>query len=136
MRAISESERPGTRQLFVTRSPVLARHVESSFHSLVDSLNIASKTKEELAAMARQSEKQLDQALMEFDNEVDLRKDLPPRFSLLKKSHFPLFVSFEKVCRSSKDWLELTLIPPLSCVRSLQAIYWCTRSTSKSKILE
>ncbi|CAE6447127.1 unnamed protein product [Rhizoctonia solani] len=42
--------------------------------------------------------KDLDQALVEFDNEVDLRTDLPHRFSLLNESHFPLFISFDKLC--------------------------------------
>ncbi|KAG8760604.1 hypothetical protein FRC11_000178, partial [Ceratobasidium sp. 423] len=102
MRAINqklaELEWGEKRQLFVTRSPVLARHVESSFRGLIDSANIANKTPEELAEMARSSKDRSAPALVEFDSEVDLRKDLPSRYSLLKKGHFPLFVSFEKLC--------------------------------------
>ncbi|KAG8742059.1 hypothetical protein FRC11_014517, partial [Ceratobasidium sp. 423] len=86
------------RQLFVTRSPVLARHVESNFRGLIDSANIANKTPEELAEMANSSEDRTAPALVEFDNEVDLRKDLPSRFSLLGEAHFPLFISFDKLC--------------------------------------
>ncbi|KAJ1300871.1 hypothetical protein OPQ81_002509 [Rhizoctonia solani] len=87
------------RQLFVTRSPVLVRHVESNFRGLIDSTNIANKTPEELAEIAQSAENRPPQALVEFDSEVDLRKDLPSRYSLLRESHFPLFISFEKVFR-------------------------------------
>ncbi|CAE6450213.1 unnamed protein product [Rhizoctonia solani] len=96
--AIAETEENEKRQLFVTRSSVLARHVESSFRGLVDSANIANKTPEELAEMAKSDEDQSTPALVEFDNEVDLRSDLPARYSLMQDSHFPLFISFEKLC--------------------------------------
>ncbi|KDN41117.1 hypothetical protein RSAG8_07671, partial [Rhizoctonia solani AG-8 WAC10335] len=48
--------------------------------------------------MARKSRQDPDRALVEFDTEVDLRSDLPPRFSDLNDSHFPLFISFDKLC--------------------------------------
>ncbi|KEP48194.1 UvrD/REP helicase amino-terminal domain protein [Rhizoctonia solani 123E] len=102
MRAIKQAvtalEEKEKRQLFVTRSPVLARHVESSFRGLVDSATIANKTPEELAEMAKIQENRPAPALVEFDSEVDLRKDLPARYSLLKEDHFPLFLSFERLC--------------------------------------
>ncbi|CAE6444861.1 unnamed protein product [Rhizoctonia solani] len=94
MHAIDQSSTTPIRQMFVTRSRVLARHVESSFGRLVDSINMESEVAEELG----EKPKDLDQALVEFDNEVDLRTDLPSRFSLLDKSHFPLFISFDKLC--------------------------------------
>ncbi|KAG8697931.1 hypothetical protein FRC11_014734, partial [Ceratobasidium sp. 423] len=96
--ALAESKQKEKRQLFVTRSPVLARHVESNFRGLIDSANIANKTPEELLEMAKSSENRPAPALVEFDSEVDLRKDLPSRFSLLTEAHFPLFISFEKLC--------------------------------------
>jgi tRNA G18 (ribose-2'-O)-methylase SpoU len=101
MRAVNESlainECEGVRQLFVTRSRVLAQHVESSYRGLVDSMDIASKSKAELEAMAEHIRQNPHRALVEFDNEVDLRDDLPSRFSWLQDSHFPLFISFDKV---------------------------------------
>ncbi|CAE6450568.1 unnamed protein product [Rhizoctonia solani] len=96
--AVTELEEKEKRQLFVTRSPVLARHVESSFRGLVDSANIANKTPEELAEMAKSEENRSAPALVEFDSEVDLRNDLPARYSLLEEDHFPLFLSFETLC--------------------------------------
>ncbi|EUC62639.1 hypothetical protein RSOL_424550, partial [Rhizoctonia solani AG-3 Rhs1AP] len=86
------------RQMVVTRSRVLAKHIEATFRSLNESASIASKTPTELTAMAQQYQQQSDPALIEFDNELDLREDLPSRFSHLEDSHFPLFVSFDKLC--------------------------------------
>ncbi|KAG8698871.1 hypothetical protein FRC08_005657, partial [Ceratobasidium sp. 394] len=96
MQSIQASTVKPIRQLFVTRSPVLARHVESSFGRLADSANMEAEGATE--PKLGETPKDLDQALVEFDNEVDLRDDLPPRFSLLEDSHFPLFISFEKLC--------------------------------------
>ncbi|KAG8734440.1 hypothetical protein FRC10_011709 [Ceratobasidium sp. 414] len=75
------------RQLFVTRSRVLVRHVESGFRRLVDYVDTGSEAPDEPI-----------RNLLEYDNEVDLRSDLPSRFSLLEESHFPLFISFDKLC--------------------------------------
>ncbi|KAG9082124.1 hypothetical protein FRC06_005206 [Ceratobasidium sp. 370] len=102
MRAVSQSVRfkngkPAC-QLFVTRSRVLAQHVESSFRGLTGSMEMASKTREELQAMAEQARQNPERTLAEFDNEIDLRDDLPAKFSLLQDGHFPLFISFDKLC--------------------------------------
>ncbi|QRV78325.1 UvrD-like helicase carboxy-terminal domain protein [Ceratobasidium sp. AG-Ba] len=94
MHGVENSATTHIRQLFVTRSRVLARHVESSFSRLTDSLS------QELTETTEPGKKptDLDQAVVEFDNEIDLRTDLPPRFSELEDSHFPLFISFDKLC--------------------------------------
>ncbi|CAE6455346.1 unnamed protein product [Rhizoctonia solani] len=88
------------RQMVVTRSRLLAKHIEATFWSLNESASIARKTPTELAAMAQQYQQQLDPTLIEFDNELDLQEDLPSHFSHLEDSHFPLFVSFDKVSSS------------------------------------
>ncbi|KAF8598551.1 hypothetical protein BDV93DRAFT_561257 [Ceratobasidium sp. AG-I] len=59
---------------------------------------MAYKTLEELIEMRRNNETNQQHELVEFDNEVDLRDDLPNRFSELQDSNFPLFVSFDKLC--------------------------------------
>ncbi|GAB1527760.1 hypothetical protein RhiTH_010948 [Rhizoctonia solani] len=98
MRAIHLQDQASTiRQMVVTRSRVLAKHIEATFLSLIESTSVANKTEAELAVMAEQYKQRSDPALIEFDNELDLREDLPPRFSLLEDSHFPLFISFDKV---------------------------------------
>ncbi|CAE6496666.1 unnamed protein product [Rhizoctonia solani] len=86
------------KQLFVTRSRVLAQHVEATYQGLVEFTNIALKSVDELKEMAKQSREDPDRALVEFDSEIDLRNDLPERFSELQDTHFPLFISFDKLC--------------------------------------
>ncbi|CAE6450559.1 unnamed protein product [Rhizoctonia solani] len=94
----AKEEREPIRQMFVTRSRVLAQHVEATYQGLAEFTNIALKSDEQLKEIAKQSREDPDRALVEFDTEVDLRGDLPPRFSQLTNSHFPLFVSFDKLC--------------------------------------
>ncbi|QRV78447.1 UvrD-helicase domain protein [Ceratobasidium sp. AG-Ba] len=101
MRANTQStimeERP-LRQLFVTRSRVLTQHIAHNYRGLIDSNEIANKTREELAEIRKRNEQERKRELVEYDNEVDLRDDLPDRFSELQDHHFPLFVSFDKLC--------------------------------------
>jgi hypothetical protein len=94
---VAQDETHGVRQMFVTRSRVLAQHVEATYQGLVESTNVALKSPEELKEMARRSRENPDRTLVEFDSEVDLRLDLPERFTLLQNSNFPLFISFDKV---------------------------------------
>ncbi|CAE6528478.1 unnamed protein product [Rhizoctonia solani] len=86
------------RQIFVTRSRALAQHVEATYRGLTEFTNIASKSEDELKEMAKQSRENPNRALVEFDTEIDLRNDLPPRYSELTQQNFPLFVSFDKLC--------------------------------------
>ncbi|KAH7303698.1 hypothetical protein B0J17DRAFT_724046 [Rhizoctonia solani] len=99
MRAIHiQTQASPVRQMVVTRSRVLAKHIEATFRSLIKSTSIANKTPAELALTAEQYRQQSDPALIEFDNELDLREDLPSRFSLLENPYFSLFPSFDKLC--------------------------------------
>lgn len=93
---LSEDPNP-LRQLFVTRSRVLTQHIARNYQGLAEFSEIGTKTRDELAAIRENNERQ-GRELVEFDNEVDLRDDLPDRFSRLEESHFPLFISFDKVC--------------------------------------
>lgn len=94
--ARSENLRPA-RQLFVTRSKVLTNHIASNYRGLVESSEIAHKSVDELEKIRKTNQKYQTRELVEFDNEVDLRDDLPNRFSQLTDAHFPLFISFDKV---------------------------------------
>ncbi|KAG9099397.1 hypothetical protein FS749_001369 [Ceratobasidium sp. UAMH 11750] len=89
---------PPIRQLFVTRSRVLTQHIARNYRGLLESSEIAHKTREELAEIRKNNGKHRQRELVEFDNEVDLRDDLPDQFSRLETSHFPLFISFDKLC--------------------------------------
>ncbi|KAG8730900.1 hypothetical protein FRC11_005553, partial [Ceratobasidium sp. 423] len=102
MRANAQlATRPGkvqpTRQLFVTRSKVLTQHVARNYQELIDSSDISNKSTHELEEMRQVNQKYQNRELVEYDNSVDFRVDLPHRFSQLKDSHFPLFVSFDKL---------------------------------------
>ncbi|CCO36262.1 hypothetical protein BN14_10393 [Rhizoctonia solani AG-1 IB] len=87
------------RQLFVTRSPVLTRRVASYYNALIESGEIANKTPEELQIMRQLNQEYQPRDLLEFDNEADLRDDLPDRYSELTGGHFPLFISFDKLAQ-------------------------------------
>ncbi|KAG9080117.1 hypothetical protein FRC06_007061, partial [Ceratobasidium sp. 370] len=92
MRAVERSfpsEDTPIRQLFVTRSRVLALHVEASFRELTKPTETLCETDAGHGAK---------DTLLDFDDEADLRSALPPKFSLLEDSHFPLFVSFDQLC--------------------------------------
>ena len=87
------------RQMFVTQSRVLAGRVEEYFVKLLDSLSTAGKSKQELAELVKGKTSQHEEnGLFDVDDDVHWRADLPSRFSLLKDEHFPLFLTFDRVC--------------------------------------
>jgi hypothetical protein len=86
------------RQLFVTKSRFLAVKVEEYFLKLLESLKTASQSPQELQQLAR-SRKSLteEENLVDHDDDINWRSDLPVKFSELLDSHFPLFVTFDRV---------------------------------------
>lgn len=95
------------RQIFVTQSRVLADKVQEYYTRLHDSLSSADKAPEELRDMALTNAQQ-DQGLVDRDEEIERRADLPKRYSELEDEHFPLFITFHQV--SQKDTGEITLV--------------------------
>ena len=88
------------RQIFVTKSPVLALKVQDHSQKLVDSLKIASLSPQQLKDKAALIEtKPMDQGLVNLVDEQGRRSDLPRKFSQLQDSNFPLFVTFDHVGR-------------------------------------
>ena len=89
------------RQIFVTQSRVLATRVEEYFSKLLESLEAGKKSNEELKESAEQQKrlKEGDSGLYDVDDDVTWKSGLPPKFSLLKDEHFPLFLTFERVRR-------------------------------------
>ncbi|KZT68439.1 hypothetical protein DAEQUDRAFT_671296 [Daedalea quercina L-15889] len=88
------------RQLFVTQSRVLAEKVQEFFTELHASLLTADKSPEELKRMASARRFQQDDVMVDKDEEVELgRGDLPRRYSELTDEHFPMFVTFDQLCR-------------------------------------
>lgn len=94
---LRSEEVPKVRQLFVTKSRMLVEKVEEYFAKLMSSLLTSSKSPEELKELAKaQRLAQETEAMVDMDEEVDYRSDLPPRFSLLTEAHFPLFITFDQ----------------------------------------
>ncbi|ESK85770.1 hypothetical protein Moror_2448 [Moniliophthora roreri MCA 2997] len=89
------------RQVFVTQSRSLAVRVEESYSKLTKARATHGKSLKALHQIAReQNDKMQDQAgLVDLDEEEDYRSLLPTKFSELKDEHFPLFVTFDKLCK-------------------------------------
>jgi hypothetical protein len=85
------------RQVFITQSPVLAERVKEFYVKLVQSSAATDRSKMETAYRAVQRA-QAAKGLMELDDEDDTQFGLPQKFSELTDDHFPLFLTFDKVC--------------------------------------
>ena len=89
------------RQLFVTQSRVLAGKVEEYFTKLLESLSTAGQSPREMAKVAKSRKLNEEGGLIDLDDDVAWRADLPQKFSLLQDKHFPLFLTFDRVRRFS-----------------------------------
>lgn len=113
------------RQIFVTQSRVLAGKVEEYFVKLLQSLATVSQTPERLKRLAS-STKSLKESpdLVDVDDDVNWRSDLPQRFSELLDKHFPLFTTFDRVSPfslSASQNLTLLSISFAHCWRRIWA---------------
>ncbi|KAI6022560.1 hypothetical protein EDC04DRAFT_2606960 [Pisolithus marmoratus] len=84
------------RQIFVTKSPVLANKVEEYFVKLLDSLSLAGCSLEELA---RLESRNVDRGLVDNEDVPDAQSGIPQRYSELEDYHFPLFLTFDRLAR-------------------------------------
>ncbi|KAI5985929.1 hypothetical protein EDC04DRAFT_2615239 [Pisolithus marmoratus] len=83
------SDKPRPRQIFVTKSHVLANKVEEHFMTLLESLSLVGYTLEELA---RRKSRYVDRGLVDSDDVPDTQSGIPQRYSELEDRHFPLFL--------------------------------------------
>lgn len=78
---------------------MLAGKVEEYFLKLMESLVMGSHSLQELAVIVKNKLVQHDEdGLIDVDDEENWRDDLPKQFSLLEEKHFPLFITYDKVC--------------------------------------
>ncbi|KAI6022561.1 hypothetical protein EDC04DRAFT_334245 [Pisolithus marmoratus] len=92
------------RQMFITKSHVLANKVEEYFVKLLESLSLAGCTLEELAGL---KSRRVDQGLVDHDDILDTQSDIPQKYSELEDHHFPLFLTFDRLARMiAADILE------------------------------
>jgi hypothetical protein len=85
------------RQLFVTQSRMLADKVEEYFIKLLQSLVPPSQTKSEISNLLERQRNREEAGLVDQDEALNWRGDLPQRFSELQDVHFPMFITFDKV---------------------------------------
>ncbi|KAI9436974.1 hypothetical protein H4582DRAFT_1853973 [Lactarius indigo] len=85
------------RQLFVTQSRMLADKVEEYFIKLLQSLVLASKTEGGISDLLERQKNREEAGLVDQDEAVNWREDLPQRFSDLQDAHFPMFITFDKL---------------------------------------
>lgn len=98
-KAQASEDLPSVRQIFVTKSQLLAGRVQEYFLSLLESLDTGTKTLMELAALAKEGrthEEDIDQMDPDGD-ELDWQSHLSPKFSELRDEHFPLFTTTDRV---------------------------------------
>ena len=86
---------PKPRQIFVTKSRVLATKVEGYFTKLLESLKLADYTLQELANLKPKS---IQDGLVDLDDTPESQMNIPMRYSELEDKHFPLFITFDRVC--------------------------------------
>ncbi|KAG8982207.1 hypothetical protein FRB93_008303 [Tulasnella sp. JGI-2019a] len=95
------------RQIFVTQSRVLAGRVEEYFHKLVLSSQPTKATAEAPKGKGSTTTKP-QQELLDLDDEVEDDERLPGRWSDLQDHHFPLFLTFDQLCRLLEGDCNLT----------------------------
>ncbi|PBL01521.1 hypothetical protein ARMGADRAFT_984178 [Armillaria gallica] len=120
------SELPRPRQVFVTKSRMLAKKVQEYFAKLAGSLAMASHSPADVPTAPQY---QADLGMVDADDIVDWRTDLPAKYSELEEKHFPLFITFDGLC----DMLEadigaqtLTATSPINAKRHRSVITFDT----------
>jgi hypothetical protein len=92
---MSPIDMPKPRQIFVTKSRMLAKKVEEYFTKLLESLALAGYTLQELARLKAKS---VQEGLVDLDDTPESQMNIPRRYSELEDKHFPLFITFDRVC--------------------------------------
>lgn len=108
------------RQLFVTHSRVLATKVAEYFSKLTASLNLASRSLEELKV--HKDAVHRDIGMIDTEEEA-VEVDLPSSFSQLEDRHFPLFITYTQVYCSGLRSMLLFLTLPCQLCALLEADY-------------
>ncbi|KAG1719550.1 hypothetical protein EDB19DRAFT_1860748 [Suillus lakei] len=92
----SAIDMPKPRQIFVTKSRMLAKKVEEYFTRLLESLAMAGYTLHEIAKLKAQ---RIEDDLIDLDDAPESQMNVPTRYSQLEDKHFPLFVTFDRLAK-------------------------------------
>lgn len=104
------------RQIYITKSPLLAEKVEEDYVELWLSLGTSSDIPEYVIEHIRRwnSRKKINPFVA--DSAVGNRDDLPKKYSELQKNHFPLFITMDGVSttipESNQNLKNLSLLCP------------------------
>ncbi|KAG1889227.1 hypothetical protein F4604DRAFT_1950186 [Suillus subluteus] len=93
---LSAVDMPKPRQIFVTKSRMLATKVEEYFTRLLESLAMAGYTLQEIAKLKAQ---RVEDDLIDLDDAPESQMNVPARYSQLEDKHFPLFVTFDRLAK-------------------------------------
>ncbi|KAI0247856.1 hypothetical protein BJV78DRAFT_1285222 [Lactifluus subvellereus] len=104
---------PRPRQLFVTKSRLLAEKVEEEYVSLLYSLSATPEALQYVHERIQQWNTRRKE-IFNLEDVEDTRDDLPEKYSELRDGHFPLFVTMDTLC----NLLEADMKPTAGPSRS------------------
>ncbi|KAI9453663.1 P-loop containing nucleoside triphosphate hydrolase protein [Lactarius psammicola] len=104
---------PRPRQLFITKSRLLADKVENDYVNLLFSLSADPDTPQYVRDRIQHWESRRKNGVLDPDEAEGMRDDLPDKFSELQDSHFPLFITVDTLW----SLLEADVKPPPSKIR-------------------
>ncbi|KAG1841504.1 hypothetical protein F4604DRAFT_1598121 [Suillus subluteus] len=93
---LSATDMPKPRQIFVTKSRILATKVEEYFTRLLESLAMAGYALDEIVKLKAQ---RIEDDLIDLDDAPESQMNVPARYSQLEDKHFPLFVTFDRLAK-------------------------------------
>ena len=88
---------PRPRQLFITKSQLLADKVEHDYVNLLFSLSASPDTPQYIRDRIQLWKSRGKNNVLDPDDAEGMRDDLPEKFSELQDSHFPLFITVDTV---------------------------------------
>ncbi|TFK38653.1 hypothetical protein BDQ12DRAFT_630422 [Crucibulum laeve] len=108
------------RQVFVTKSRVLADKVAEYFLKLVNSLHTITLSPAEMKELANvQRFQRSRRSLTDIDEDATWRSDLPKRFSQLSDEHFPLIITSDNL----SEMLEADIVHDVASCQEEEDTY-------------
>lgn len=89
---------PRPRQLFITKSWLLADKVERDYMNLLLSFSAGPDTPQYIRDRIQHWDLRKKNKVLDPDDVGGIREDLPDKFSDLQDKHFPLFITVDTVC--------------------------------------
>ena len=107
---------PRPRQLFITKSQLLADKVEQDYVNLLLSLYAGPDTPQYVCERIQHWKSHRKEKVSDPEGALagGMRDDLPEKFSDLQDSHFPLFVTVENVGKTFVTMKRKLIIPRVS----------------------